>query len=193
MAYTPRSQIEVVDPGTVKLRGYAAVTGVEFAYLDPYEERLRHMMFKPGAFSGVLRSLKGAPVEIHWRHETSRYQLGQTTKLVEDERGLYFEAVPFASTDAIDALATMDQRARTGASVGVAFGKIVRDRASGLERIDTVAALAEISATPVGVIRQAYTEIVDAGEAEAAPALQSFTAARVAAEINRAAAQIRRI
>jgi HK97 family phage prohead protease len=191
MVMVPIGQIERVDPSRVMMRGHAAVTGNEFTYFDPFKWTERRMVIDPGAFASVLDRLPG-PLPIHWRHRTGDLQLGETTELREDSRGLYFESSRlFAHTESVDILTVMHGRERTGASILFEFGEVAEDD-DGLEHILSFSKLHEIGPSPQGVNPLAYAELVELdSEAKPEPAVAPDSDAAMAAEAYRALAQIR--
>jgi len=200
MALKPRAQIEVVDPSTVKLQGYAAITGNEFEYFDPFEWKKRRMMIDPGAFASVLARQAGQQMPVYWSHNVWSLQLGEASELHEDDRGLYFEGIPFATDETIDILTVMDGRARTGASMLFDFGEIAEDD-DGVEHMLSFSAIYEVGPCPEGANPEAYAELVEraadegaAAEPEpaAAPAIDSNPEVALAAAIHRATARLRR-
>jgi len=196
MAFAPIGEIEVVDPSTVVLSGYATITGVQFTYFDPYEFRLRRMQFDRGAFTNWLDRNNGAPLPVHWSHGLDNFQIAETTDLVEDDRGLRFESTPIASSVGIDALTVIAGRRRTGASLVFDFGDTVED-SDGVEHIVDVVDVIELGPTPRGVNPHAFAVLIDraAEENQPAPAteaqISTDTGAALAAEIYRAIAHIR--
>jgi HK97 family phage prohead protease len=196
MAYAPRGQIQVVDPSTVRLQGYATITCVPFSYYDPFQAKSRKLVFVPGAFSRWLAARGGAPLPIHWSHRTESFQIGETTLIAEDDQGLRFEGNAIATNEAIDALTVMAGRRRTGASLYLDWSEPRKDR-SGLEHIEQVNDVFEIGPTPIGANPAAYTVMVErtaGAESIPEPAAASIaTDAAMAATIYRAAARLRRI
>ncbi len=192
MAMKPRGEIEVVDPNTVTVRGYAAITGVEFNYFDPREWRDRRMIVDPGAFATVLARLDG-PLPMHWTHDIFNLQLGETEHLFEDDTGLFFSGTPFATDAVIDQLTVMAGRAHTGASFIFEFGEVAEDD-SGLEHILSFSDLFEVGPTPIGANPDAFAELIerDAGAEEKPEPAAAASNAALAAEIYRARALIRR-
>lgn len=200
MAFAQVGQIEVVDPSTVMMRGYAAITGNEFEYFDPWQWKRRRMTIDPGAFSSVLGRLGDTPLPIHWRHRTCNLQLGETTELGEDDTGLFFGCDKlFTHSEAVDIITTIDGRSHTGASILFEFGEVAEDD-DGLEHVLSFSNLFEVGPSPEGANPQAYTELVELpsseqAESEPEPAAASIdisTDAAMAATIYRAAAQLRR-
>ena len=195
MAMKPRGEIEVIDPNTVMVQGYAAVTGVEFDYFDPREWRQRRMVIDPGAFATVLARLK-SPVPMHWSHDLFNLQLGEIAResLAEDDTGLTFSGVPFATRAVIDQLTVMAGRERTGASFVFEFGEVAEDD-DGVDHIMSFSDLFEVGPTPIGANPLAFAELVERSEgeeiAEPEPVAASCDVA-LAAAIHRARAQIRR-
>lgn len=195
MAYAPMGQIEVVDPSTVTLSGYATISGVQFSYFDPYQMKVRRMQFDRGAFTGWLERNAGAPLDVHWRHGVDNYQIGETTELAEDDRGLRFSAKPIATSEGVNALTAMAGRSRTGASLIFDFGDPVKDR-NGVEHIVDVQDVFEVGPTPTGVNPHAFARLSERGAEESTEEVQPAPAAHdaaLAAEIYRALAQIRSI
>lgn len=162
----PRGEIEVVDPNQAALRGYAAITGNEFSYFDPYEWRERRMVVDQGAFKSVLERQGGAPLPVYWSHGVLELQLGETLELHEDDKGLFFSALPFATNAVIDQLTVMYGRSRTGASMLFEFGEVAEDD-SGLEHIKSFNDLVEVGPTPVGANPAAFAEVIERTELEA--------------------------
>lgn len=160
MGTAPLSQIEVVDPATVKLRGYPAIFGNEFDYFDWRTWKDRRFVIEPGAFTSVLAKLGNQPVDVYWSHESWRLQLGETSVLRQDSKGLYFESIPFATTEGIDRLTVIAGRSKTGASLSFEFGEIEEDE-NGLEHLLSFSAIYEVGPTPIGANPKAYTELVD--------------------------------
>ncbi len=188
----PRGLIEAVDPNTVLVQGYAATTGVEFTYFDMREWRERQMIIEPGAFASVLLQLDG-PLPMHWTHDIFNLQLGETAQLFEDNTGLFFSGVPFATDAVIDQLTVMAGRAHTGASFMFEFGEIT-DPVDGVERILSFSDIFEVGPTPIGANPEAFAELVERGadaEEKPEPAAAANDAA-LAAAIHRARAHIRR-
>lgn len=195
MAFAPMGSIEVVDPSTVTLSGYATISGVKFSYLDPYQMRVRQMQFDRGAFSGWLARNAGAPLPVHWRHGLENFQIAETTELEEDDKGLRFSAAPMATSEGINALTAMAGRARTGASLIFDFGDTTEDR-FGVEHIVDVRDVFEVGPTPNGVNPHAFSRLSERGEEVTEPETESEPApaapgAALAAEIYRALAHIR--
>jgi len=160
MALAPLSQIEVVDPNTVKLRGYAAIFGNEFTWFDDREWRLRKFVVEPGSFASVLERQGGEPLDVYWWHQTFKLQLGQTSVLEQDNVGLYFEAPIFATTEAIDIATVIAGRFRTGASFQFDFGEITEDD-DGVEHLHSFSEIYELGPAPKGANPKAYAELVE--------------------------------
>jgi HK97 family phage prohead protease len=192
----PRSELQVVDPARTIVRGYAAVFGNEFKHYDFWEGRERTFVIGPGAFKSALERLSG-PLPIYWHHETSDLQIGETSRVVEDDFGLYYEGRLFATTPALDVLAVISGRSRTGASIGFEFGEIAEDD-DGVEHMLSFSQLFELGPCPIGANPLAYSELVEADAAgddsEAAPvsAVTDAADAALALSIYRAAARMRR-
>jgi HK97 family phage prohead protease len=196
MALAPKGQIQVVDPSTVTLSGYATITGVPFSYFDPYERRTRRLQFDRGAFRGWLRENAGQPLPVHWRHGVDNFPIADTTQIREDDRGLFYSATPINTSEAVDALTYMASRKRTGASLILDFGD-TKER-HGIEHITKVEWVAEIGPSPMGANPYAFTQMSERAESEqppepaAAPVADSQQAA-MAAMIYRAMAHLRRL
>lgn len=195
MALAPIGQIQVVDPSTVRLSGYATITGVPFSYVDPYQGRRRTLQFDRGAFDAWLSDNGGDVLPIYWSHRSDRYQIGETTHVSEDAQGLRFEGDAIATSDAIDALTTMARRRHTGASLHLDFEPPKKDR-YGVEHIAHVTDVYELGPTPVGANPAAYAVMIERdAETNSNPepaAVSVATDAAIAATIYRAAARLRR-
>lgn len=162
MARVLRSQIEVIDPNTVKLRGYAAIFGNTFKYFDWREWKVRTLRIVQGAFTSVLERLGDEPLDTYWKHHTCCLQLGQTSVLRQDDVGLYYESPVFATREAIDTLTVIDGRGRTGGSFSFEFGEVAPvDGEDGVEELLSFSELYELGPCPVGANPLAYTQIVD--------------------------------
>ena len=66
-----------------RIRGYAAVTG---------NKDLQGDVIVPGAFRRWLKRAKGAQLPVLYQHDAMSLPIGRTTKLLEDRKGLYYEA-----------------------------------------------------------------------------------------------------
>jgi HK97 family phage prohead protease len=172
--FIKRAELQVVDPESVKLRGYAAVFNNVFS--QGFWIKHRYMVM-PGAFTEVLERIK-EPLPVFWSHQSERLQIGETTELREDDYGLYYEATPFATQDSLDVLAVINGRQdqRIQASFAFDFGEIIEDEDTGIEEIHSFAKLHEVGPTTWGANPLAYTEIVprDAA-ADTAPAEPAAT------------------
>ncbi len=166
----PRSDLQVIDPASVILRGYAGVFNNVFTQTSWWETT--RYMIRPGAFTGVLERLEGAPLPAFFNHHSCCLQIGETTKLVEDSTGLYFEANPFTTREAVDTLGVIDGRAgrRIGASFAFDFGEVVEDD-DGVKVIHSFSAVHELGPATWGANPLAYAELADraAAEEEEAP------------------------
>lgn len=170
MAFAPQSQIEVIDPSTVKLRGYAAIFGNEFKYFDWREWKVRTFRIPQGAFSSVLERLAGQPLDVYWCHQTCYLQLGQTQVLKQDDVGLYYESEPFTTSKVIDTLGVIDGRDKTGASFSFEFGEIAPAADDDeVEELLSFSEIYELGPCPCGCNPRAYTEMVER-DAEEEPA-----------------------
>jgi len=192
MAFAPLGQIEVVDPSTVTLSGYATITGVEFAYADPYQQRVRMMRFEPGAFANWLKRNDGAPLPVHWQHGLDKFQIAETTDVHEDARGLSYTARPIATSQGIDACTAMAGRERTAASLVFDFGNPIEDR-FGVEHIVDVVRVAELGPSSSGVNPHAFSKLTERSDSSEEPEASTDTSAALAAEIYRALAHLRSI
>jgi HK97 family phage prohead protease len=178
-----QADLNIVDPESVKLRGYAAVFNNVFKQ-GLWIQHLYKVM--PGAFTGVLSRLS-EPLPVFWAHQQERFQIGETTELRQDEHGLYYEAKPFVNSDSLDALNTINGREgqRIQASFAFEFGEIV-ETDEGVEEIHSFSAIHEVGPATWGANPLAYTELVplDAAsdtEPVAEPAIQPADAEAVAA------------
>lgn len=193
----PLEQILFVDPSTVRIAGYASVSGVPFKFVDLWEMRIRDMVVDRGAFKNWLSHNGNNPIPIHWAHETFKFQIGETERIYEDKHGLAFEGRAVVNTGAVDALTTMAGRSKVGASLILDFGETVTDK-KGLEHIVDVADVWEMGPCPQGVNPAAYATLVEVSSEEAAapaPAMADVDreGAAMAAEIYRTIARLRRI
>jgi HK97 family phage prohead protease len=152
-----RAELEVVDPASVKLRGYAAVFGNVFSQGFWIKHRYKVM---PGAFTGVLERLD-EPLPVFWSHQQERLQIGETTELKQDSKGLYFEANPFNTEDSLDVLAVMNSKEsqRVQASFAFDFGEVIEDD-EGIEEIHSFSRLYELGPTTWGANPLAFAELV---------------------------------
>lgn len=155
-----RAELEVVDPASVKLRGYAGVFNNVFTYVDPFGFTHK-MRILPGAFAGVL-SRMSEPMPLVWYHQSERVQFGETTELTEDRIGLRFEGVPFATTEAVDLITAMHgkESRRFGASFAFDWGEVAEPDDDGIEDIRTFSAVHELGPAPRGVNPLAFAELV---------------------------------
>jgi len=156
-----RADIEAVNPASVKLRGYAGVFNNVFTYTEPFWGIKHKMRMLPGAFTGVLERLS-EPVPLVWYHQSERVQFGETTELVEDNIGLRFEAVPFATTEAVDLITAMHSKKtrQFGASFAFDWGEVADPDDDGIEDIRTFSAVHELGPAPRGVNPLAFAELV---------------------------------
>lgn len=190
-----RGDLQVIDPASVLLRGYAAVFGNVFKQENFWSTHRYRVM--PGAFKGVLERMNGEPLPGFFSHlYHDRPQIAETTVLREDSRGLYFEAQTFATAEALDVLTVIDGRAskRIGASFSFDFGEII-ETDDGIEEIFSFTEIHELGPTTWGANPLAYAEIVPreaaaedtepaeeaAAPVEAAAAAGDITSAAVAA------------
>jgi HK97 family phage prohead protease len=155
-----RSDLQVVDPESVILRGYAGVFNNVFKQISWWETS-RYMIL-PGAFAGALERLEGAPLPVFFSHLSGGLQIAETTKLVEDSTGLYFEAPPFVTTDAVDTLNVIAARlgGRIGASFAFDFGEVIEND-DGVKVIHSFSAIHELGPATWGANPLAYAEIVE--------------------------------
>lgn len=165
MAFKPISQVEVVDPSTVTIKGYAAVYGNEFKYFDPWTWNERRFIVEPGAFDSALERLGDRKLDVYWSHEMHRVQLGHANILRSDSVGLYFECHPYPTLEAVEKLTVMDGRLETGASVQFEFGEIAEDD-DGVEHLLSFNALYEVGPCPEGANPMAWAKLVERGSAE---------------------------
>lgn len=159
------SELQVVDPESVLLRGYAGVFNNIFKQ-STWWETTRYMIL-PGAFAGALERLEGAPLPVFFNHHSCCLQIGETTKLAEDSTGLYFEAQPFTTREAVDTLDVIEGRAgsRIGASFAFDFGEVVEND-DGVKVIHSFSAIHELGPATWGANPLAYAEIVERTAAE---------------------------
>jgi HK97 family phage prohead protease len=189
-----QADLNIVDPESVKLRGYAAVFNNVFKQ-GLWIQHLYKVM--PGAFTGVLSRLS-EPLPVFWAHQQERFQIGETTELRQDEHGLYYEAKPFANSDSLDALNTIHGRegGRIQASFSFDFGEVI-ETDEGVEEIHSFSAIHEVGPATWGANPLAYTELVPLDAASdtvpAEPAIQPAEpeAAAMAAALWRATALLR--
>jgi len=181
MSLTRLADIEVVDPSTVQLRGYAAVTGNKFTQHGVFEST--SYIIEPGAFEAVLGRLDG-PLEIFWSHDThalsgaQKIQVGQTIELREDDHGLYYEGELFNSQATAEMLTAIHGRGRIGASFGFDFGEREEDD-DGVIHLLSFSKLHELGPTTWGANPRAYSEIVELASSEKKPELASAPVADI--------------
>lgn len=155
----PRADLRIVDPESVKLRGYAAIFGNVFKQ-SSFWGTTRYKVL-PGAFDGALERLGDKPLEVFWNHNSQHIQIGETTERKVDARGFYFEATPFVTAESLDVLGAINGRAnkRIGASFSFDFGEVIEDD-DGVEVIHSFTAIHELGPTTWGANPLAYAELV---------------------------------
>jgi HK97 family phage prohead protease len=137
----------------LKVRGYAAV----FGNIDSWGD-----IIDKGAFTAWLKENPNKEIPLFWEHDhvwswdDPARPIGKTTTLIEDNYGLYYEAI-LSDTPKADELATLIQ---DGAIKGASFAYRVTDyyvedeirHLSGL-------ALMEVSPVNWGANDKAYIEV----------------------------------
>lgn len=185
-----RHQLPILNPAEFVISGYASVTEVLIPDFD--------LVIARGAFASVLERTPSVP--IYANHDfvdtwggTFKLQIGETTVLLEDDFGLFFEGRLFSTSVARDALGVMQGRGRMPASFSFDFGEVVTDEETGVGRILSFSRLWELGPATWGANPAAFVEI---GASDQEPETQSISrpdAAPYAASLAAAVSQIRRL
>ena len=185
-----RHQLPILNPLEFAVSGYASVTEVLIPDFN--------LVIARGAFASVLERTPRMPIFAN--HDfvdswggTFKLQIGETTTLLEDDFGLFFDGRLFSTSVARDALGVMQGRGRMPASFSFDFGEVVTDEETGIGRILSFSRLWELGPATWGANPAAFVEVGAVAQETQSQSTPRPTAAPYAASLASAVSQIRRL